>query len=182
MTDQQIFPPPTQSAQDSPASSQVQSDDQQVPMPPNVPGTDPQVDELVQAADDLQQDLSQPVPADDQAQPVATAADPAGAAKSPLDILEELLGKSEQPAANEPPKPTPEEIAAVRQAAEEQQAKELELQRQHMLAEIETDEQKKRDEVRQQQMGSLQANSEYHIPQLQRKTIQVPEEQTATKS
>lgn len=94
------------------------------------------------------------------------------AAKSPLDILEEILGKSEA-APVEPtiPEKTPEEIEAERLAHEAEQQALLEQQRLHLQAEVSSEEQQKRDAIRQEQMLSNQAVNDHDIYQIQREKI-----------
>ena len=94
--------------------------------------------------------------------------------KSPLDILEEILNKEEKKTAKEQPAvdegPSPEELARIQQL-QEQEKQLIDEQRQKMQAEMNSDEQKQRDQIRQQQIDAHASNNPYEIVQLERKKI-----------
>lgn len=96
-----------------------------------------------------------------------------GAQKSPLDILEEILNKEQKKqevAVTQEEGPSPEAIALKQQLEAENQLK-LEEARRQMLEETGSEEQKKRDAIRQEQMSANQVNNPYEIKQLQHKKI-----------
>lgn len=114
----------------------------------------------------------QPIPVP--AQPETTSeelveAPPAGG-KSPLDILEEILGKSEGVEPSEPEK-SPEEIEAERQAHLAQQQAMIEQQRQQLHAEVSSQEQQQRDAIRNEQLQEHQQANEQDIYQIKREKI-----------
>lgn len=123
------------------------------------------------AMDESTQTVEVPASSADTTATVPNAASD-NAAKSPLDILEEILGKSEA-APVEPtiPEKTPEEIEAERLAHEAEQQALLEQQRLHLQAEVSSEEQQKRDAIRQEQMLSNQAVNDHDIYQIQREKI-----------
>ncbi|MEO8582016.1 MAG: hypothetical protein ABI425_05600 [Patescibacteria group bacterium] len=104
-------------------------------------------------------DLTQPVPA-------------TPAQRSPLDILEEILSKEEKK--NETPAveqgPSLEELEQVKQQEAEKQSM-IEDARKKMMTETESDEQKKRDMIRQQQIDANKIVSPFEIRQLEHKKI-----------
>src|SRR5690606_25968898 len=109
-----------------------------------------------------------PDPAQQPADPIASPPTPQiqtpADQKSPLDILEEILSKEEKKNAAAAPSqetgPTPEELALIEQHKQEQQAM-IEEARQRMMSEVGSDEQKKRDAIRQQQMDANKINNPY---------------------
>lgn len=95
--------------------------------------------------------------------------------KSPLDILEEILNKEEKKNAEasapaQEAGPTAEELELLEKQKQEQQAM-LDAARQNMLTEAGSDEQKKRDAIRQQQMDANKVDNPYEIRQIQHKKI-----------
>jgi hypothetical protein len=171
-TDTPVTPPADPIASPVPLIQDDQTE-QQVP----IDTADPQVDDIVQQGLSLQSQLStEPAVATDSPQEQATP--PVANAKSPLDVLEEILSKEDgkKSAVPETPKISEEEMAALRQEQEAQQAAELEQQRLAMQSEVGSEEQQKRDQVRQEQSDLLKHNPQFHIPQLTHTTIQVPEE------
>lgn len=94
---------------------------------------------------------------------------PATDQRSPLDILEEILAKEEKKAEPAiPDGPTPEEIEKAKQEAAAEVIL-LEEQRRKMMTEVQTDEQKNRDQIRHQQTDALKVVNPYEIKQLERK-------------
>lgn len=111
--------------------------------------------------------------------PTEAPADAAGedAGKSPLDILEEILGKQkeESAAADGPPKEpelTPEQIAAI-EAQKAAEAAAVEAHRLKLIEEARSGEQQQRDQIREEQAESLKVVSEHDVKQLERKKVYV---------
>lgn len=120
------------------------------------------------------QDVQSAVPSSD-----TVAVPDENAGKSPLDILEEILGKTEAGAAgDEPPKEpekSPEEIEAERQKHEAEEIARLEQQRQQLLSEVQSPEQQERDAIRQEQKSLLKSGDVNDIYQIKREKVQVRE-------
>lgn len=94
--------------------------------------------------------------------------------KSPLDILEEILNSSKKDDAEAGAQeygPTPEEIEAQRLAQEAEQQALIEEKRQHLQAELATQEQQQRDALRLEQQQQLEQQPGQDIYQITRKKI-----------
>lgn len=142
---------------------------------------DPQVDDIVALGSQIQDDFAANdanPPTDSLAMetPVSDTPDaPAVEEKSPLDLLEELLQKESGAITpeilTEPPVdagPTEEEIALA-QHHEAERLAQIEQQRVAMQAEVSSEEQQKRDAIRQEQLGQHQQADPNKIVQIERK-------------
>jgi len=127
------------------------------------------VDDVVQQGMDIQDLFDQND--QDSSQVVGLLDDPAQ--KSPLDILEEILKKEEAKHSDQPlveAGPSAEDIALqARQDAQEKAM--IEEHRRKLITETESQEQQKRNFVRDEQIKANQVTSPFDIKQLVRKKI-----------
>lgn len=92
--------------------------------------------------------------------------------KSPLDMLEEILQKEElsrkeEQLASETHSNQEELVRQAQLAIQEEQL--ITQQREQLMAEVHSDDQKKRDQIRIEQTNSNQPNNPFQIKQLERK-------------